>query len=49
MEFILEILVKSKTDGQMVIGFPIKSSRMITTVTPAVPMFFWAPPNITPN
>ncbi|KAJ6637203.1 hypothetical protein Bhyg_09932, partial [Pseudolycoriella hygida] len=31
------------------IAFPIKSSRTITTVIPAGPIFFCAPPNIKPN
>lgn len=33
----------------MGIAFPKRSSLTITNVTPAGPMFFWAPANMTPN
>jgi hypothetical protein len=34
--------------GHSLIAFPIKSSRIITRVTPAGPKFFCAPANIRP-
>jgi len=48
-ELSFAMTVKSRTVGQVTDALPRRSSRTITNVTPAGPMFFWAPAKITPN
>src|SRR5450830_1680693 len=41
-------MVQSNADGQIGKALPSKSSRTMTTVRPAGPIFFCAPPKMTP-
>lgn len=47
-EFDDERTEKSKNVGQLGFLEPIKSSRTMTTATPAGPIFFWAPKKMIP-
>lgn len=49
IESILKLAVQSNSEGHIGNAWFNRSSLTITSATPDVPIFFWAPAYITPN